>query len=186
MNSFKRLLPFIILCALPLAQNSVAADRAYDSQSYYYFGGGIGYGRMNGADYTNTNGDLSDSNVSWKAMVGARLNSAVSVEVQYIDFGAANHNDDKIQATGWTAGAVFDFAKDSPIAPYAKLGVLMWDADSRFNNISRSQDGTDVTGGLGLRFALSENLGIRTEYERFMMDNSDVDSLSASIQYNFY
>lgn len=54
MNTFKRLLPFIILCALPLAQNSVAADRAYDSQSYYYFGGGIGYGRMNGADYTNT------------------------------------------------------------------------------------------------------------------------------------
>mgnify|MGYP003504000895 FL=1 len=80
---------------------------------------------------------------------------------------------------------MFDFAKDSPIAPYAKLGVLMWDADYRFNNISRSQNGTDVTGGLGLRFALSENLGIRTEYERFMMDNTDVDSLSASIQYSY-
>jgi OmpA-OmpF porin, OOP family len=185
MNSFKRLLPFIILCALPLAQNSVAADRAYDSQSYYYFGGGIGYGRMNGQDYTNTNGNLSDSNVSWKAMVGARLNSAVSVEVQYIDFGAANHNDDKIQATGWTAGIVFDFLKDMPIKPYGKLGILMWDTDHRFSGISRSQDGTDIAGGLGLRFALSENLGIRTEYERFMMDDTDVDSLSASIQYSY-
>lgn len=186
MNTFKRLLPFIILCTLPLAQNSIAADKAYDSQSYYYFGGGIGYGRMNGADYTNTNGDLSDSNVSWKAMIGARLNSAVSIEVQYLDFGTANRNDDKIQATGWTAGVVLDFFKDAPIAPYAKLGALLWETDHRFNGISRSQDGTDVAAGLGLRFALSDNLGIKTEYERFMMDDTDIDSASVSIQYNFY
>jgi opacity protein-like surface antigen len=141
---------------------------------------------MNGEDYTNSNGDISKSRASWKAMVGMRVNNAVSIETQYIDFGAANRNSDRIQATGWTAGVVLDFLKDSPIAPYGKIGALMWDADARFNNISRSDSGTDVTLGLGLRFTLSDHLAIRTEYERFNMDRTDVDSLSAAVQYNFF
>jgi len=186
MNNFKRALPFIMLCAMPfVAENSVAADKAYNNGSSYYLGGGIGYGRMNGEDFTNTNGDLSKSRTSWKALVGVQMNSAVALEAQYLDFGAANRNSDRIQATGWTAGVVLDFFKNSAIAPYGKIGALMWETDDRFNGISRSQDGTDIALGLGLRFAVGDNMAIRTEYERFTMDNTDIDSLSAAFQYNF-
>lgn len=186
MNNFKRALPLIMLCALPfVAVHSVAADKGYSSGSSIYLGGGIGYGRMNGEDFTNTNGDLSKSRTSWKALVGVKMNNALSLEGQYLDFGAANRNSDRIQATGWTAGVVLDFFKNSAIAPYGKIGALMWETDHRFNGISRSQNGTDVAVGLGLRFAVGDNMAIRTEYERFMMDNTDIDSLSAAFQYNF-
>lgn len=187
MNSFKRAIPLMMLCALPiLAQNSIAAEQAYMSKSSFYVGGGIGYSRMNGEDFTNTNGDLSKSKTAWKALAGAKLNDSLAMEVQYLDFGAANRNSDRIQATGWTAGVVLDFFKSAPIAPYAKVGALFWETDNRFNGISRNQDGTDITGGLGLRFAVGDHLAIRTEYERFMMDKTDIDSLSVNLEYNFF
>lgn len=186
MNSFKRALPLMMLCALPiLAQNSHAADQAYMSKSSFYLGGGIGYSRMNGEDYTNTNGDLSKSKTAWKALVGVKMNDSLAIEAQYLDFGAANRNSDRIQASGYTAGIVLDFFKNAPIAPYAKVGVLIWETDNRFNGISMNEDGNDVTGGLGLRFAVSDNMSVRTEYERFMMDKTDIDSLSVNLQYNF-
>ncbi len=183
MNNFKRAIPLMMLCALPfIAVDSMAADK----DSSIYLGGGIGYGRMNGEDFTNTNGDLSKSRTSWKAIYGMKLNSALSIEGQYLDFGAANRNSDRIQATGWTAGVVLDFFKDAPITPYGKVGALMWNADYRFNNLSRSQDGTDLALGLGVRFVMSDHVSIRTEYERFNMDHTDIDSISASVQYNFF
>ncbi len=183
MKSFKRVLPVIAFCVLPLLSEISAAA---DNQGGLYLGGGIGYSRMNGEDYTNTNGDLSKSQVAWKALVGMRLNSNLSLEAQYLDFGAANRDNDRIQASGYSGGVVLDFMQGSTIAPYAKVGALVWETDNRFNNISRNDNGTDVTGGLGLRFAVGEHMSIRTEYERFMMDNTDVDSLSVNLQYNFY
>lgn len=183
MNNFKRAMPLLMLCALPfIAVNSVAAE----NNSSIYVGGGIGYGRMNGEDFSNSNGDLSKSKTSWKAIIGAKLNDALAMEAQYLDFGAANRNSDRIQATGWTAGITLDLLKNASITPYAKVGALFWETDNRFNGISRSQDGTDLTGGLGLRFAVADRLSIRTEYERFMMDNTDIDSLSVNLQYNFF
>lgn len=183
MKKFKLTAPFLLLCVLPcISLTSLAAE----NQSYFYLGGGIGYGRMNGEDFTNNNNDLTKNKTSWKAIVGTKMNSMFSLEGQYIDFGAANRDNDRIQATGWTAGVVLDFFKDSPITPYGKVGALLWEADNRFNGISRSDDGADVTAGLGLRFALFDHVAIKTEYERFMMDDTDIDSVSATIQYNFF
>jgi hypothetical protein len=36
-----------------------------------------------------------------------------------------------------------------------------------------------------VRFKLAENLDLRTEYERFRMDNTHVDSVNAIMQFNF-
>ncbi len=183
MKNLKLTAHFIVLCALSsIAQTSAAAE----NQSYFYAGGGAGYGRMNGEDFTNNNNDLTKNKVSWKALVGMKMNNMLSVEGQYIDFGAANRNDDRIKATGWTAGVMLDFLKDSSITPYGKVGALFWDTDNRFNNISRNDSGTDATFGLGLRFALADHFALKTEYERFMMDHTDIDSVSATIQFNFF
>lgn len=191
MKNLKLRANFIVLCALSsMAQTSMAqtsmTTTAAENQSYFYVGGGAGYGRMNGEDFTNNNNDLTKNKVSWKALVGMKMNNMLSVEGQYIDFGAANRDNDRIQATGWTAGVVLDFVQDSSITPYGKIGALMWEADNRFNGISLSDNGTDVTAGLGVRFAVSDRVAIKTEYERFMLDNTDIDSLSATIQYNFF
>lgn len=175
----------ITLCMLGGISVNAAAETGNGAENGAYLGGGIGYGRINGEDYTNTNGDLSKSRVSWKALVGTKVNSILSVEGQYIDFGAANRSSDRIQATGWTAGVVLELPLETSITPYGKIGALFWETDSSFNNISRNEDGTDLTVGLGLRFMLSPHLALRTEYERFEMDNTDIDNLSLNVQFNF-
>lgn len=182
MKNIKRVIPFIVIAALA----GVSVDAlAAESAGQPYIGGGVGYGRMNGEDFTNSNNDLTKSHVSWKALAGFKLNNMLSLEGQYIDFGAANRNSDRIQATGWTAGVVIDFSKSKTITPYAKAGALFWNTDNRFNNISRSEDGTGLTFGLGVRFMLADNLALRTEYERFNMDHTDIDNFSAALQLNF-
>lgn len=185
MNNFKRnsiLIVTLMLGGIPLG---ASAENSYGENSGMYLGGGIGYGRMNGEDYTDTSGDLTKNRVSWKALVGMTVNRVVSIEGQYIDFGAANRSSDRIQATGWTAGAVLDIPLDGSITPYGKIGALFWETDNRFNNISRDEDGTDLSLGLGVRFMLSPHLALRTEYERFEMDQTDIDNLSINLQFNF-
>lgn len=185
MNNFKRnsiLIATLILGGIPL---HAAAETGYAVDRGMYLGGGIGYGRMNGEDYTNTSGDLTKNRVSWKALVGMNLNRVASIEGQYIDFGAANRSSDRIQATGWTAGAVLHIPVEGSITPYGKIGALFWETDNRFNNISRDEDGTDLSLGLGIRFMLSPRLALRTEYERFEMDRTDIDNVSINLQLNF-
>lgn len=185
MKNIRRVIQLVTVAMLAGASLDAAAGTMYGPDGYAYLGAGIGYGRMNGEDFTNSNNDLTKSHVSWKAMAGAKLNSVLAVEGQYIDFGAANRSTDRIQATGWTADVVVDLMKNTSITPYAKVGVLFWNTDNRFNNISRSEDGTNLTFGLGARFMLADHLALRTEYERFMMDHTDIDNFSAALQFNF-
>lgn len=178
------LLAFAFAFALAAGVPIVAAAAGTDS--YGYAGAGVGYGRMNGADFTDTNGDLTRSHLSWKVLAGAKVTDMLSVEGQYIDFGAANRSNDRIQATGWTAGIVAEIPVSGVVVPYVKVGALFWKTDNRFNNISRGEDGTNLTAGLGARFMLSSQLALRAEYERFAMDHTDIDNLSVSMQYHFF
>ena len=168
---------------------SVVSMSAYaestSGQPQIYIGGGIGAGRINGEDFTNSNGDISENRVSWKAQAGLKFNPILSIEAQYIDFGAANRNSDRVKATGWTAGAILDLPTGIFITPYAKVGAIRWETDNRFNNISANESGTDLTWGGGVRFNLSDNLDLRAEYERFRMDSTHVDNISATVQFNF-
>lgn len=150
-----------------------------------YIGGGAGYGRINGEDFTNSNGDLTKNRVSWKALAGVKFNPVISLEGQYIDFGAANRNSDRVKAKGWTAGLVIDAPISEYVTPYGKVGALFWETDNTFNSISQDNKDTSFAWGAGVRFHLTDNLDLRTEYERFRMDETHVDSASATLQFNF-
>jgi OOP family OmpA-OmpF porin len=177
----------ITTCLVVMCSSSVRAF-ADDSTSYGprpYIGGGVGYGRVDGEDFTNSNGDLTKNRVSWKALAGVKFNPVISLEGQYIDFGAANRNSDRVKARGWTAGMLLDAPISPYITPYAKAGALFWKTDNTFNSISQNDNGTSFTYGAGVRFHLTDALDLRTEYERFRMDNTHVDSVSAALQFNF-
>jgi opacity protein-like surface antigen len=168
-----------------LACTPLAVTPAYAVEGSTYLGGGVGYSRLNGEDFTNTNGDLSDNQGSWKAVVGIKFSPMLSAEGQFIDFGAANRASDRVQATAWTAGAVLNLLGDSAISPYGKIGGVFWSTDNRFNNLSVNESGTDLALGLGVRFTFGGKLSLRTEYERFEMDATQVDNVSAALLFNF-
>lgn len=182
MKLIKHVMPVTLLIALSAVSLSAFAEPV---QPQVYIGGGIGAGRINGEDFTDTDGDIQENRVSWKAQAGIKFNPVVSIEAQYIDFGAANRNSDRVKATGWTAGVIADIPTGIFITPYAKAGAIRWETDNVFNNISVNDEGTDFTWGGGVRFQLSDNLDLRAEYERFRMDSTHVDSMSATLQFNF-
>lgn len=185
MGNTKRSAQLVCLAALGFVSPNASAEAAASEDAYAYVGGGPGYERMNGEDFTNTDGDLTKNRVSWKAMAGTKLGKLLALEGQYIDFGAANRNTDRIQATGWTAGIVLDLLVNQQLTPYAKVGALFWDTDSTFNSISRREEGTDLAYGLGLRLMIADQFSLRTEYEWFVMDYAEIENFSFSLQLNF-
>lgn len=179
-------------CALlaTFAGLPLSAPAAYDgarTQTNFYLGGGIGYNKLEGEAFSgDTDGDgFEDERVSYKALAGFRLGNMLSLEAQYINFGTAEDGNNVVEADGFTLGAVLDFQVFQSVDPYLKAGVLFWDANGRFDGLRGSDDGTDFTYGAGLRFAVTNRVDFRAEYEAFELDETDVDQLSAIVQFNF-
>lgn len=168
--------------AWPLA--AAAQDRPADHPGLY-LGGGAGYNRIEGEDFTGNGDEFEDSRISYKGILGLRLTPTFFVEGQYINFGTAEDGANRVKADGFTTSAVLDLPIWEFVHPYGKIGALFWDADGRFSNVAASDDGTDLTYGVGLRFAVTERIDLRTEYERFELNDTDIDMASANLQFNF-
>lgn len=150
-----------------------------------YAGGGIGYNRIEGEDFTGGDDDFKDERVSYKGVAGLKLGDMLSLEGQYIDFGTAEDGDSRVEADGWTAGAVLEVPLMQNFAVYGKGGALFWDAEGRFANVRADDDGTDPFYGVGARFALNPHLALRLEYERFELNDADIDMASTSLLFHF-
>ena len=162
----------------------LAAAQSNDN-SGIYLGGGAAYNRINSQDFPDSTGDVEDSRVSYKGIVGINLSPNFALEGQYIDFGTAKDGANQIKADGWTAGAVLGMPLTEWLSLYGKAGALFWDADGRFANVRGSDDGTDFTYGAGVKLGLGSVVDLRFEYERFEMNNTDVDMASANLVFNF-
>lgn len=194
MKSLKQMLPLAVCGMLGLASFSAAADNFVPTTPEMYLGGGLGYNWLNGQPFRDPNNpdhDFSESHLTWKGFAGLRFTNLLSVEGQYIDFGAHNRNSDNVKAHGWTTGLVLDVPLTEDIVPFAKAGALFWNSDGTFTSNGTPggtgfhQSGTDFTWGGGVRFALTDNLDLRLEYERFRLDDTHVDNATAGLQFNF-
>jgi OOP family OmpA-OmpF porin len=176
-------------CALAVTMMGVpfcasAAD-GFRQDSGFYLGAGVGYDRLNGEDFTGNGNDVDENRVTYKALGGYRLNPVISFEGQFIDFGTAENNGNRVKAHGFTAGVVVDAPVFKYVHPYAKAGALRWDADGTFGSTHRDDTGTDFTYGVGVRFAVNDWLNLRTEYERFDFNENKADNVSLALQFNF-
>jgi OOP family OmpA-OmpF porin len=69
---------------------------------------------------------------------------------------------------------------------FARVGAIDWSADLSAPGIgSTSDDGTDLTYGVGAQFRVW-GLSLRAEYELFDISDADtVDMISASVTWTF-
>lgn len=171
------------LAAFPLA-TSAAHDGPHAARGFH-IGAGAGSNSLNGTDYTGNGNHVDDRQMAYKGLAGFRFTEMFSLESQYIDFGTAEGGGNRVKAHGVTAGGILEAPMTNFLHPYAKAGALFWDADGSFGGVDRSDTGVDFTYGGGMRFILSRNVDIRTEYERFEFQDSDVHTISAMLQLNF-
>lgn len=159
-------------------------DRAFEPG--FYVGGGVGYFRVDEQDFFENGDDLDDDRVSLKAYAGADILPWLSAEAGYVNFGEVGDSS-TFEADGWTVAAIGQLPIGN-FAPYAKVGYMWWDADTvtpAATTSSVNSDGHDWFGGLGVRFALTQVLDMRVEYERYQLDDADLDMGSINLQLTF-
>ncbi len=72
---------------------------------------------------------------------------------------------------------------------YMKGGLFNWEIDSNYYEASEKylgrSRGTDIFYGLGANYDLNTRFGVSAEWERYQMDNSDIDYLSTKLKFKF-
>lgn len=173
----------LLICAA--AMSFSAAIAAADG----YIGASIG-----SAGVDDPQGGVDDSDTGFKLFGGYRFNENWAVEGFYADFGAPEGTPFGIPAsteiTGYGAQIVGAFPVSDQVELFGKLGFISWDEDfSAFGMVTNSDDGEDLTYGIGVTFNVSEQVSIRGEWEFYDIADEfgdiDVDLLSVGFEYKF-
>jgi len=126
-------------------------------------------------------GDFEGSDTGWKVHLGSSFNQLIGGEIGYIDFGnlgGGNGPGAKAWTPAITVGVPLGMARI-----YGKGGVAF--ADVEGSAVNEEYKNEDPFFGVGLRIGVTPGLGFRAEYERYTIDNDDVDMAQAGIEFNF-
>ena len=173
----KHLLPGIIAALALTSLPAVAADNGL------YLGASVGQSGIEIDDF-----DYDADSTGYKLIAGWRFIDWLAVEANYLDFGSGDDNvsGDRIEteADGISLAAV-GFLPIGPVDLFARVGAVDWSADISSPGFgSDSDDGTDLTYGVGAQFRVW-SLSIRAEYEMFDIEDADVDMISLGITWTF-
>jgi len=188
-----------------------AVAQTDENDSGFYVGAGIGQFNVQIDDIDQTDEaiqKLDDSDNSWKAFIGWRLNKFLAAELAYIDFGSVGGTFGGT-ASGTTANgssgnydvSISGFAPYvigtlplGPVELFGKVGYYFYDTKTSFNlddplshdlaDSSTSEE--DLMYGVGLGVTFVQHLNVRLEYERIDAKNiDDADALWLSGSWRF-
>ncbi len=174
----------MILASLSITSVGLAAER-YDREAGAYAGGGIGYYRINDADFLEEDNGLKDNRAALRAYAGFEAGRIFAIEAAYTDFGSTNDGNADMELTGLSGAVLVHIPMFDMVAPYGKAGMIAWDRERSFGPLSDSDDGSDAFYGLGVRFALMQSLDMRIEYARYAIDDTHIDMGTLNLQYRF-
>ena len=147
-----------------------------------YFGGSIGQTDIDTSGF--------DDGDSYSIAAGYRVSKNFAVEVSYIDLGESEDNIAPvwtIESDGFNFSAVGIIPVNDKIELFGKVGMFMWDAslDEAGTGELVSDDGTDLSLGLGATANLTDQFSVVFEYQQFDIDGDDVTNISIGARFNF-
>lgn len=156
---------------------------------------GLGFGQTT-ADFTDCSISTTcdDSDTGFKIFGGYRFNQNFALEGGYADLGESTFSIPGFASGQAEATTIFVHAIGMlPITPtvsvYGKAGLHRWDAEETGQitgtPFSVSDDGVDLTFGLGLQANLSKQFSVRLEWESYDLDDSDVQFIGISAILHF-
>lgn len=156
-------------------------------------------------DCTGTT-SCDDSDTAWKVFGGFQFNRHFALEAGYANLGEVTAAvpagggipaaDVAIEATAFELVGVGVLPLAERFSVYGKLGVYMADTEVRVSfaglgSVTRSDDNTGLTFGLGLRYDVTPSLGVRAEWQRYSdvsadaFGESDLDLISLGVLWRF-
>jgi OOP family OmpA-OmpF porin len=181
----------------------VAAAPAGAADRGFYAGAGLGQMNTEVDDVLSLNYDFDEDDVGFKAFGGYRFFPWLSVEAAYLDGGNPSIRETRgaetlklgIDVWSLVASAVFALPVGERFELFVKPGIAYWDAETSlgfssptFSDSFREDDsGSAFFLGAGAGFDVTDNFGLRLEYEWFEVapewdsDNDEfVDELDAN------
>ncbi len=155
------------------------------------------------ADVPIPAGKFEYTNPGIKVYSGFKANDIFSIELEYKDqmeFGVGNIFNgeelwlkDKDRARIETKALLLSgqsrFNFDEGKYVFVRGGLYNWDintTDLTFtDDLDLNRQGTDIFYAIGANFDFSSTFGIRAEWERFAVDDEDVDFISTELQFSF-
>jgi OmpA-OmpF porin, OOP family len=132
-----------------------------------------------------------DKDSTWKLFGGYRFNRYFAVEGSYVDWGevtATTTTGDRVAADQHSYGiaAVGSLQVGPQFTVFGKLGLLRTEQETRRITppaSSRERKETELHYGLGVRYSLTKNWGLRAEWEN--TDKLEVQMLSIGVEFTF-
>lgn len=184
---------------------SLASAPALSQDMGWYAGLNLGQAKVKDFDCTGTT-SCDDKDTAWSIFGGYQINKNFGVELGYVDLGEASGSGTDpflgtfsatFETTGFELSGVGTLPINEKFSVYGKLGFFMWDLDvkassSTLGSGSFSEDGTDLTFGVGVRWNFTKNLTAQLQWQRYndigddvTTGKDDVDVLSAGILFRF-
>ena len=154
---------------------SLISMAAIAGESGVFVGLGVGQSniKLNSTDFNYLN-TKDESDTAFKIYGGYQFNKYLAVEGSYIDFGKATGSainiKEKYKVTSYTLAAVGSLPLGSSgVSLLGKLGVsrnhVKDDYTFKTQSFRHTKTKTDVLWGVGAKYMVTNNVGIRLEYE---------------------
>lgn len=136
--------------------------------------------------------DNKDS--AWKIFGGFQLNRHFAVELGYANLGETTASAGAVSATDEATAFEFVALGMLPIgdrfAIFGKAGLYRGELERTSNNPgvqTGTNEQTDFTFGVGVRFDITHNIGLRAEWQRYvdLGEITDVDLITLGVQFKF-
>ncbi|BAJ00515.1 Ig-like domain-containing protein [Shewanella violacea] len=152
--------------------------------------------------------EIDDSTSGWKLGAGYAFTPSWSVALEYIDLGevsvrikgvtddpeafyatASQFHPDSAKGLGLNLGYRYQFITD--VSALLHLGLFHWQADFTSYDIDTQQvatsedDGNSLYGGIGVEYALTQNIRFSVQWSHFSLDEQSRDLIGVGVQYQF-
>jgi OmpA-OmpF porin, OOP family len=186
--------------ALGLAVPSSGMAQGMAADTGWYVGASIGQSKAD--DFcTGVPGGVSceDTDTALRVLGGYQFNKHLGLEVGYHQLGEVSVSAlglfAKVESKAWELLAVGTLPVADRFALYGKVGVYRGETEAATNvpgfAASMSETNTDLTFGIGLRFDITGNLGVRAEWQKYQdmgggnIGEADIDVMSIGLLYRF-
>jgi hypothetical protein len=156
---------------------------------------------LTGGAVTSSTTVRDDSDSGIKVYGGYNFSRFIGIEIGYVNLGEAilqtsttTPNDlfiGQAELNGWHAGVVASVPLLWGFAVHAKAGPFAWREEvflpsaSTGNAVAGKTDGFDWMAGAGVSYEIVNGMELRVEFERFQVDDDEVDYISSGLLFRF-
>jgi len=188
-----------LFAAVVLVLSGLVAASAAPAQGFY-IGGSVGQSDFDDSNVIPdliTSGSVDGSDTGFKIFGGYQFSPYFGLELSWVDlgkasysgrFGALNVTGGTLETSGLNFSAVGTLPLGSNFALFGKVGFFAWESNA--SDVTGglpfygTEDGSDVSYGIGASFNFTRNLSLRAEWERFKAVG-DIDLLSVGVVFRF-